>query len=73
MTTPQAVALAIALTAVFAGILWTSVKMVGQVAERFGEDPRPWQLRMLPFHAFGPFLLWWILSRRGGGGRGGFA
>jgi hypothetical protein len=43
------------------------------VAEQFGEDPRWWQLRMLPLNVFGPFVAWMILSRRGSGGPRGFA
>ena len=55
------------------GVLAVSAVLVGRVAEQFGEDPRWWQLRMLPFALFGPVVAWMILSRRGGGGRGGFA
>jgi hypothetical protein len=71
VSTPQAVAIAIVGVAVVGGVLWSSVQLTGQVAERFGEEPRFWQTRMLPFGFFGPFVLWWVLSRRGGGG--GFA
>ena len=56
-----------------AALILVSVRVTGQVAERFGEDPRSWQLRMLPFTAFGPFLAWLILSNRHGGGPRGFA
>ena len=56
-----------------AAVVLFSVRVTGQVAERFGEDPRWWQLRMLPFTAFGPFLAWLILSHRHGGGPRGFA
>jgi hypothetical protein len=49
-------------------VLLLSARVTGQVAERFGEDPRPWQLRMLPFGPFGPVLAWLLLSRAGGGG-----
>ena len=53
---------------VVAVVLALSMRLTGQVAEHFGEDPRPWQLRMLPFALFGPLVLWLLLSRRGGGG-----
>ena len=58
--------------AAVAALLLVSVRLTGQVAESFGEDPRPWQLRMLPFALFGPVIAWVLLSR-GGRGRGGFA
>jgi hypothetical protein len=59
--------LAVALIAValVGAVLVLSARLTGQVAERFGEDPKPWQLRMLPF---GPVLAWLLLSRPGGGG-----
>jgi hypothetical protein len=50
---------------------WYSIRVVGRVAEQFGEDPARWQVLMLPFSVFGPFVAWAILSRRNGGGRGG--
>ena len=68
MTTLQEVVLALALAAVVVGLLVTSSRLVGQIAERFGEDPRPWQLRMLPLTVLGPIVTWLILSRRDGGG-----
>jgi hypothetical protein len=68
MSTAQAVALGIALAAVLVGLMVTSSRLVGQIAERFGEDPRPWRLRMLPFTVLGPLITWLLLSRRGGGG-----
>jgi hypothetical protein len=68
VTLPQTLAIAVVGVAVVAGVLWMSAQLTGQVAERFGEEPRSWQLRMLPFGLFGPFVLWFILSRRGGGG-----
>ena len=62
----------VAVVAVGAAVLLLSARLTGQVAETFGEDPRPWQLRMLPFAVFGPIIAWLILSR-GGSGRGGWA
>lgn len=56
--------------AVVAAVLLLSVRLTGQVAETFGEDPREWQLRMLPFALLGPVILWLLLSRRGPGGGG---
>ena len=56
---------------VVAAVLLLSARLTGQVAESFGEDPREWQLRLLPFALFGPILLWLLLSRRNG--RGGWA
>lgn len=67
------VAVAVAGMAVVAAVLLLSVRLTGQVAETFGEDPRPWQLRMLPFALLGPVILWFLLSRPGRGGRGGWA
>ena len=58
--------------AVVASVLLVSARLTGQVAESFDEDPREWQLRMLPFALFGPIIAWVLLSRRGSG-RGGFA
>jgi hypothetical protein len=58
--------------AVVAAVLLLSARLTGRVAENFGEDPRIWQLRMLPFALFGPIIAWLILSR-GGSGRGGWA
>jgi hypothetical protein len=68
VTTAQGGVLGLALTAVVLGVLWTSAQITGQVARRFGEEPHPWQLRMLPFGPFGPFgpvLLWFLLNQRG--------
>lgn len=62
------VAVAIMVVAIVAAVLVLSIRFTGQVAERFGEDPKPWQVRMLPFALFGPIILWLLLSRRGGGG-----
>jgi len=56
--------------AVVAAVLLLSSRLTGRVAENFGEDPREWQIRMLPFALFGPIILWLVLSRRGGGGGG---
>jgi hypothetical protein len=50
---------------------WYCIGVVGRVAERFGEDPARWRVLMLPFSVFGPFVAWYILSRRNGGGSGG--
>jgi len=52
--------------------LRVSMRLVGQVAEEFGEDPARWRLLMLPFGVFGPVVARVILSRRGGG-PGGYA
>jgi hypothetical protein len=57
---------------VVAAVLALCARLTGQVATRFGVEPRPWQLRMLPFGPFGPPLLWLLLSQRGGG-RSGWA
>jgi len=64
--TASEIALVVALVAVVVGALVLSARMVGVVAERFGEDPRYWQPRMLPFAFFGPVVLWLLLSHRGG-------
>jgi len=48
------------------------MRLVGQVAEDFGEDPARWRLLMLPFGIFGPTVARALLSRNGGG-RGGFS
>ena len=66
-------AAAAVLVAVVAAVLLLSARLTGQVAEHFGEDPRDWQLKMLPFALLGPILLWLLLSRRGTGGGGGWA
>jgi hypothetical protein len=49
-----------------------SMALVGQVAEEFGEDPRRWQMLMLPCGIFGPIVAR-VLLNRGGRGPGGFA
>jgi hypothetical protein len=49
-----------------------SMRLVGQVAEAFGEDAARWRLLMLPFGVFGPVVARVSLSRNGGG-RGGFS
>jgi len=54
------------------GVWVLSMRLVGQVAEEFGEDPARWRLLMLPFGIFGPVVARMLLSRNGGG-RGGFA
>lgn len=69
----QSLLIAVITVVVIGGMLAASAVLVGRVAEQFGEDRRWWQLRMLPFTLFGPVVAWMILSRRGGGGRGGFA
>ena len=71
MSLPERIALGVVVAAVVVGLLVTSSRLVGRIAESFGEDPRPWQLRMLPLPLLGPLLTWLLLSRRGGGG--GFA
>ena len=62
-------AIAAGTLALVAVVLVLSARLTGLVAERFGEDPKPWQVRMLPFGPFGPVLAWVLLSRPGGGGR----
>jgi hypothetical protein len=47
--------------------LRVSMRLVGQVAEEFGEDPARWRIMMLPFGLLGPMVARVILSRRGGG------
>ncbi len=54
------------------GVWVLSMRLVGQVAEEFGEDPARWRLLMLPFGIFGPVVARMLLSRNGGG-RGGFS
>ncbi len=49
-----------------------SMRLVGQVAEEFGEDPARWRLLMLPFGIFGRIVARVLLSRNGGG-RSGFS
>jgi hypothetical protein len=56
--------------AVVAAVLVLSTRLTGLVAENFGEDPRVWQLRMLPFALFGRTILWVLPNRRGSGGGG---
>lgn len=68
MSVPERIAVAVAVAAVVVGVLVASTRLVGRIAERCGEDPRPWQLRMLPLPVFGPLLTWLLLGRRGGGG-----
>jgi hypothetical protein len=48
-------------------VLRFSMRLVGQVAEEFGEDPARWRIMMLPFGLLGPIVARAILSRRGGG------
>lgn len=54
------------------GVWVLSMRLVGQVAEEFGEDPARWRLLMLPFGIFGPVVARMLLSRNSGG-RGGFS
>ena len=61
-------AVALISVALVAAVLVLSARLTGLVAVRFGEDPKPWQLRMLPLGPFGPVLAWVLLSRPGGGG-----
>jgi hypothetical protein len=49
-----------------------SVRMVGDIADQYGEDRASWQMWMLPFGIFGPLIARIILDRRNGGG-GGYA
>ena len=63
-----ALVIAVGTVALVAGVLVLSARLTGQVAERFGEDPKPWQLRMLPLGPFGPVIAWLLLSRPGGRG-----
>jgi hypothetical protein len=70
-------AVVLAAAAIAVTILAYAVRAVGAVAEEFGEDPVRWQLMMLPFGIFGPFVARALLSRRRGGpgpgGPGGYA
>jgi len=61
-------AVAVAVVAVWG----LSMRLVGQVAEEFGEDPARWRLLMLPFGILGPVVARVLLSRNDGG-RGGFS
>jgi hypothetical protein len=63
----------IALVVVGLAVYRYSILMVGRIAEEFGEEPARWQLMMLPFGLFGPAVARIMLTRRNGGGRGGFA
>lgn len=67
MTGAQAIATLLVVAAVVVGVLVVSTRLVGEIAERFGEDPRYWQRRLLPLGFFGPVVLWIILNRRDGG------
>ena len=75
--TPPLLVLVLAAAALALTILVYAVRAVGAVAEEFGEDPVRWQLMMLPFGIFGPFVARALLSRRGSGpgpgGPGGYA
>lgn len=76
MTAPLLV-LVLAAAALAFTLLVYAMKAVGAIAQEFGEDPVRWQLMMLPFGIFGPFVARALLSRRGGGpggpGPGGYA
>lgn len=61
----------VVLTAAVVAVWVISMRLVGAVAEEFGEDPARWRMLMLPFGVFGPFVARALLNRRGGGG--GFA
>jgi hypothetical protein len=61
----------VVLTATVVAAWVVSLRLVGAVAEEFGEDPARWRLLMLPFGVFGPVIARALLSRRSGGG--GFA
>jgi hypothetical protein len=53
-------------------VLVVSSRVVGQIAEQYGEDPAWWKARMLPLRFFGPVVAK-IMLERGRGGGGGFA
>ena len=63
----------IALVVVVLAVYRYCILMVGRIAEEFGEEPARWQLMMLPFGLFGPIVARIMLTRRNGGGRGGYA
>ena len=71
--TSVAVLAVIAVTVVVLAVYRYSILMVGRIAEEFGEEPARWQLMMLPFGLFGPVVARILLTRRNGGGRGGYA
>jgi hypothetical protein len=71
MPTLGVVLVVVALTASVIALWVISMRLVGAVAEEFGEDPARWRLLMLPFGVFGPVVARALLTRRGGGG--GFA
>jgi hypothetical protein len=53
-------------------VLVVSSRLVGQIAEQYGEDPAWWKARMLWFGFFGPVVAK-VMLERGRGGGGGFA
>jgi len=46
------------------------IRMVGDVAESYGEERTTWQAWMLPLGVFGPMVAKILLDRRHGGGSG---
>jgi hypothetical protein len=70
---PEVVLAVVAGVVVVAAVYRYAILMVGRVAEELGEEPARWQLMMLPFGLFGPAVARIMLTRRNGGGRGGFA
>ena len=46
------------------------IRMVGDLAESFGEERTTWQAWMLPLGVFGPMVAKILLDRRHGGGSG---
>ena len=46
----------VVLTAAVVAAWVVSLRLVGAVAEEFGEDPARWRLLMLPFGVFGPVI-----------------
>jgi hypothetical protein len=63
-TTGDTAIVVIVVLGIVAAALVVSMRLVGQVAAQFGEEPRRWQLLMLPLGIFGPLVAWAILSRR---------
>lgn len=70
---PGSTVVVVLLVALAAWVWVLGVRIVGKVAEGFGEDPRRWQKAMLPFGVLGPVIAYVLLSRGGGGGGRGLA
>ena len=66
---PLGVAIVVVVLTAAVVALWAmSMRLVGAVAEEFGEDPARWRMLMLPFGVFGPVVARMLLNRRSGGG-----